>query len=352
MNQLKINATDSESIKNYINRYELWRDSKNFYEGKNQSYMVINSSDGIPCYHYTDIEAINNDTSNLIAIDCMTEGIHSINFFKNYRSDHHYIIFSNGTWDRETYLLPINYTLIWHLFFLVEMCDTFNSPNRFCYYLDTTYKFDYPKPFIFISTTGNVRPERDRIVNLVKNKISYKDFIFRYSGQDIKQPSNHFDVIKFNKGDFDPYTSVLAKYYHSVSQSVPIKLYNQSYFNLIVESDLSLNDSFFLTEKTIKSLITGQPFVICATPKFLENLRNLGFKTYNSLWNEDYDNILNFDKRMEEVVDLCRTLENFDWAKHRLELEEIQKHNNYRFIRSSSIIEEELCRLEKIIKAL
>ena len=289
MDYLKINS--SPLVTNFINRYRVWKDCKNFYKNLSGAYLVCHDDAGIPCFHYTNIEAINDTEHNIIAIDCLTEGMHSINYFKQYRPDRHYIIFTNGWWDQNKISLPFDYSLIWNLFFLFDMCDTYNSPNRFCYYLDTDYTFDYPKPCVFISTTGNVRAERDIIVDLIQTKIEYENYIFRYSGQDIGQQSSQFDVIQFDAREFDPYTPIVEKYYHNVSQSLPIELYNQGYFNLIVETDLSLNDGFFLTEKTIKSLIVGQPFVICASANHLKHLRKLGFRTYDSLWDEGYDNM-------------------------------------------------------------
>lgn len=350
MESLKINS--SSSVTNFIDRYRVWKDCKNFYQNASNPYLISYSDNGIPCFHYSDVKSINSSKDNVVAIDCLTEGIHSIDYFKQYRTDCYYIIFSNGWWDSNEFVLPFNYSLIWNLFFLFDMCDTYNSPNRFCYYLDTDYKFDYPKPCVFVSTTGNVRQERDTIVNLIQSKINYKNYIFRYSGQDLGQNSNHFDIINFNPGEFDPYTHIIEEYYYTVSQSLPIDLYNQGYFNLIVETDLSLNDSFFLTEKTIKSLIVGQPFVICANAGHLEHLRKLGFCTYNSLWNEEYDNIKDFNQRMIAIVDLCNYLQNFDWAAHREKLIELKQHNQKVFGRLNSIADAEFTNLENIIRKL
>jgi len=350
MNQLLIN-TDG-LISGLVDRYHIWKDHKNFYNNTSDPYLIDHSDVGIPCFHYMDIKEINNSNSPIVAIDCLTEGIHGKQKFEKYRTDCHYIIFSNGWWDPQQYNLPISYTLVWHLFFLFEMCDTYNSPNRFCYYLDKDYKFDYPKPCVFVSTTGNVRTERNTIVNLVKQKLSYDNFIFKYSGQDVGLKSTDFDVIQFNIGEFDPYTDILEKYYHNVSQSLPIDLYNQGYFNLVVETDLSWNNSFFLTEKVIKCLISGQPFVVCAQAEYLKHLRELGFCTYDSIWDESYDSIENFDQRMHAVVDLVEQLKFLNWDKHRDQLIEIQLHNQRLFNRLTSISNQEFTNLEKLIKDL
>mgnify|MGYP000353789169 CR=1 FL=1 len=49
-------------------------------------------------------------------------------------------------------------------------------------------------------------------------------------------------------------------------------IYNQAYFNLVVESDIEYPYSFDPTEKIGKALLTGIPFVVYSTPNFLQNL--------------------------------------------------------------------------------
>jgi hypothetical protein len=348
MSKLLVNSTDL--VNQFINRYQIWKDCKNFYNNSSDPYLIGHDSAGIPCFHYTDIDSINNSTGKIIAIDCLTEGIHSIDYFNRYRSDRHYIIFSNGWWDTEKYKFSFSYNLVWHLFFLFEMCDTYNSPNRFCYYIKQDYNFDYPKSCVFVSTIGYVRPERTELVEWLCNTLTYKNFILRYSGQDLGVESSALDVINFTPGNFDPYTSILEKYYHNVSQSLPLNLYNQGYFNLIVESDSSPTDEFFLTEKTIKSLITGQPFVIFSTSNFLQHLRSLGFKTYDSVWNENYDQIDDFHSRAKQIAELCNQLSKFDWNTHKQKLKEIKQHNQQTFNRLAGIADQEFLNLETTIK--
>jgi hypothetical protein len=335
-------------VSSLIDFYTVWKDADNFYRNTNNPSCLVDDASGYPCFHHTDIESINQCQETIVVIDCLTEGLHSIDYFSQYRKDHHYIIFSNGTWDEKRWDLKINYTLIWFPFFLYDMVDTYNSPQRFCYYLDKEYIFDYPKPLSFISTIGNVRPQRDLLVKKITSQLDVNQFILRYSGQDLAVPSDRFDVITFNAGEFDPYTSILEKYYHSVSQSLPISLYNQSYFNLIVESDLDFDDSFFLTEKTVKSLIVGQPFVIFSTPSHLSNLRKIGFLTFNQLWDESYDNIKNLELRVDSILQLCKHLStNFDWEANKTQLKNITTHNRFVFQNLNTFLNNRFRDIEK-----
>lgn len=344
---LKINA--SGLVENYINRYLIWRDFQNFYQQETSPVVEIDPA-GIPCFIYNDVDSINAADSDLVAIDCLTEGIHSQSFFKQYRTDKKYIIFSNGHWEQSYYQLPIDYVLVHHLFFLLDMADTYNSPNRFYYFADKSYDFDTPKSYDFVTTIGNVRKQRTQLVDrllLLKNK---RKCIIRYSGQDFAEVSDDLDIIKFAPGEFDPYITILPKYFYTVSQTLPMKMYNAARFNVVVETDIDFQNCFFLTEKTIKVLLSGMPFVSVSHPNFLSKIRKLGFITYNSLWDESYDQETDFDKRIDMVVQLCDTLCDFDWDSHRQELELIKLKNQSNFLNLNRVCDQEFLQFEQTIK--
>jgi len=354
MEKLLINTSspDSGLVSHFIEKYQIWKDHNNFYNDDIHESMVEINPHGIPVFHYSDVDNINKCTSLLVAIDCLSEGLHSKHCFSQYNKNKHYIIFSNGMWSKNTADFGISYDVVPHLFFLFDMTDTYLSPNRLCFYIDKHYKFDYPKPCIFTSTVGNVRPERDYFVNALKEKINYNNFILRYSGEDLGIDATKFDMIHFEKGQFDPYTSILEKYYHNVSQSLPINMYNQSYVNIVIETDIDYADNFFLTEKTIKTLITGMPFVVVSTPNFLRHLQKLGFTTYNQLWDESYDSILDYKSRIDAIVNLCNNFEQFDWESNKSLLAEIQLKNQNNFFNLNRVATREFENFENIIKQL
>ncbi len=350
---LKINASLCGLTEQLIKRYQMWHDYRNFYKPStsNSKPLLENSESGIPCYPYTSINEINQNENSLIAIDCLTEGIHSMYFFKKYNKSNQYLIFSNGTWDISYYDLKINYRIMYHKFFLFEMADTYNTPNKFCYYLDKKYNFLNSKSYIFVSTIGNIRPERTYLVKQLMSKLKYKNFLLRYSGEDINGIGNS-DIIKIEPGNFDPYTHILKKYYHSISQTLPIELFNQGHVNLIVETDINWANEFFLTEKTIKNLIIGMPFIIVGTPHFLKNLKALGFETYSSLWDEGYDDIEDYCQRIDKIVELCNNLLNFDWESNQTELIRIGQQNQLNFLNLNKVIDQEFLEIEKTIRDL
>jgi hypothetical protein len=66
----------------------------------------------------------------------------------------------------------------------------------------------------------------------------------------------------------------------------------QHYHNFAVEivcETYTLGNTFFPTEKTIRPLMAAKPILVYGPRYFLARLRELGFRTYNEIWDESYD---------------------------------------------------------------
>ena len=63
-----------------------------------------------------------------------------------------------------------------------------------------------------------------------------------------------------------------------------------------------------LTEKTFKPIALGMPFVIAGTQGSLEYLRSYGFRTFEGIWDESYDNAEDSD-RIARIASLLRSLD-------------------------------------------
>ena len=57
-----------------------------------------------------------------------------------------------------------------------------------------------------------------------------------------------------------------------------------------------------LTEKTLRPIACGQPFMLMATHGSLQYLRDYGFRTFDGIINETYDTITDPRKRLDAVV--------------------------------------------------
>ncbi len=74
----------------------------------------------------------------------------------------------------------------------------------------------------------------------------------------------------------------------SLSQIIPINVYNQTAYSVVAETCFHDNFAFY-TEKTSKPIIARRLFVMFAGRHYLANLRKLGFRTFDSVIDESYD---------------------------------------------------------------
>lgn len=100
--------------------------------------------------------------------------------------------------------------------------------------------------------------------------------------------------------------------YHGIechlSQVIPLDVFNQTAYSIIAETDYNNTLSFF-SEKTTKPIIARRLFVVFSGYKFLENLRSIGFKTFDGIIDESYDqikhNIDRYTAAFNQVQWLC-----------------------------------------------
>jgi hypothetical protein len=85
-----------------------------------------------------------------------------------------------------------------------------------------------------------------------------------------------------------------------------------------------------LTEKSLRPIACGQPFLLVGAQGSLEYLRGYGFKTYDCVWNENYDLIHDPVQRLQAVQStMCEIVNwNLDIKKDRLrQAQEIADYN-------------------------
>jgi hypothetical protein len=67
-----------------------------------------------------------------------------------------------------------------------------------------------------------------------------------------------------------------------------LRYYDQFCIELVCET-YTIGDTFFPTEKTVRPIMAGKPILVYGPKNYLANLRNLGFQTWSSCWDESYD---------------------------------------------------------------
>jgi hypothetical protein len=79
------------------------------------------------------------------------------------------------------------------------------------------------------------------------------------------------------------------------------ELTTNSYFQIVTESPF-LNNEIFFSEKIIKPIIMMQPFILVSSYQMLKNFKELGFKTFDGLFDEGYDTIENNFERLNLIL--------------------------------------------------
>jgi hypothetical protein len=79
-------------------------------------------------------------------------------------------------------------------------------------------------------------------------------------------------------------------------------IYQMGSVHLVLESDYKPTRLRY-TEKTIKAIYTGVPFIILASPGVLELLKSHGFRTFHPHINETYDSIVSYQARSTAIAD-------------------------------------------------
>lgn len=92
------------------------------------------------------------------------------------------------------------------------------------------------------------------------------------------------------------------------------QFYEDSFVNIIAETNFFTN-IVHLTEKSYKPIVYKQPFIMFAAKGSLQAMRDQGFVTFNSIWDESYDNETDDTLRFFKVLDLIKEIAS--WSDER-----------------------------------
>ena len=79
-------------------------------------------------------------------------------------------------------------------------------------------------------------------------------------------------------------------------------IYEKTAINIVTETSFEKN-KVFISEKTFHPIINLQPFIMIASNGQLQELRNLGFKTFGHVIDESYDDVENNHIRFKMICD-------------------------------------------------
>ena len=126
--------------------------------------------------------------------------------------------------------------------------------------------------------------------------------------------------------------------------------YLDSYFSLVTETSIS-NDWCFITEKCIRPMVGMQPFIVFGNPHTLKTLKQFGFKTFDKIIDESYDNEFDTNLRFELAYTQVKRLNNMsteELHKTYYSIIDILEHNKKlikKLAHSDGVIEDTITKL-------
>lgn len=104
------------------------------------------------------------------------------------------------------------------------------------------------------------------------------------------------------------------------------------YLELVTEYNCS-NTKVFLTEKIARSIVLKNPFVVVGDCGSLAELKHYGFRTFDSIWDESYDQLPTARERADAVIELLQYIKNnFDWhSPYSKEIQEVLDYNRQHY---------------------
>ena len=175
------------------------------------------------------------------------------------------------------------------------------------------------KPFLFDALLGARRPHRDyamlsfqRTGLLDQSIVTYRDFFqgaqFDHHNEQITKKFNGIELIwPYVSENLDPSWEVSDQLTYSISPFVPWKIYQNSWYSVVCETN-GVGRTFFMSEKTTKPLFARRLFLMFSTPNFLTNLKKLGFETFDTVVDESYDQVLEPITRFSMVQEQLKQL--------------------------------------------
>jgi hypothetical protein len=191
-------------------------------------------------------------------------------------------------------------------------------------------KHNVHKPFYFDALLGLSRPFRDFVFDAVTVSSNRQKFFMTYGRRPV--------TTSFSKYQWEPEVEFVRPFMSSIDQVtylgqsiklsliVPITIYNQCAYSIITETN-AFNQYSFFTEKIAKPLLAKRLFVVFTGYNFLHNLQKLGFRTFDNVIDESYDNILDDTERWTAAFRQVEKLCSMDQQTVYTQIQDIVEHN-------------------------
>jgi hypothetical protein len=189
----------------------------------------------------------------------------------------------------------------------------------------TPYKV---KPKYFDLLLGWRKPHRDIAYNfIVENNLIDKVIMTYLTDRSKTIDQQGIWEVDIPDGTFNTITQInhLGKSI-TLSQIIPIDIYKDSAYTVVCETNYDNHYNFY-TEKIVKPILAERLFIVFSGQHYLRNLRRLGFKTFDGIVDETYDNIADNDQRFKSACEQITYLINQSQEEILAKIRPITEHN-------------------------
>ena len=154
----------------------------------------------------------------------------------------------------------------------------------------------------FFMSLGKSRVHRDYLYDSLGDLL--QDSVHSYLARGISLPN---DWNKGMGGAFDRYVN--TEWLDKTCFTLAVETYIADHIDgtdVTYGFSITQNDHLFLCEKTYKPLACKHPLLMISTQGNLSYLRGQGFETYPELWDESYDDIKDWQTRVDRVIQIVR----------------------------------------------
>ena len=205
----------------------------------------------------------------------------------------------------------------------ITTCDFYKDTDTLTQL--TPYKV---KPRYFDLLLGWRKPHRDIAYNfIVENNLIDKVIMTYLTDRSKTIDQQGIWEVDIPNGTFNTITQVnLLGKSITLSQLIPMDIYNQSAYTVVCETNYDNHYSFY-TEKIAKPILAERLFIVFSGQHYLRNLRSLGFKTFDGIIDETYDSIEDNNLRFKSVCEQITYLINQPQDKILEQIRSITGHN-------------------------
>lgn len=229
--------------------------------------------------------------------------------------------------------LPANAKIFYYdyTYLDVENTNIFYYPQWLFYVADIEFVNDISTDYMFSCASRNFnngRPGKIYNYQQLKKKPYWDNILFTkfksiepfefYALKEMRQDLDFKQIVEEFLIDYNSWQSMDSKGLDLITSMslLDISVYKKSLFHIVAETYIHQS---ILSEKTFKVFASGQIPIMCGAKHAIKHLRELGFDMFDDIIDHSYDNIDNWQQRIESMH---TSLDKLIMIDHKLLLEQ------------------------------